>query len=91
MAAYAEHFREKGDWTALADLLEFSFERVRAGGAPVDDLVARLEEIAVVAEKNLGDADRGPRGLAAHRGAAAREHARARGAAGRAAQGEELG
>jgi tetratricopeptide (TPR) repeat protein len=58
LAAYADHFREKGDWVALADLLEFSFDRVRAGGAAPEDLVARLEEIAVVAEKNLGDADR---------------------------------
>jgi tetratricopeptide (TPR) repeat protein len=58
LAAYAEHFREKGDWVALADLLEFSFDRARARGGAPDDLVARLEEIAVVAEKNLGDADR---------------------------------
>jgi tetratricopeptide (TPR) repeat protein len=58
LAAYAEHFREKGDWVALADLLEFSFDRARARGATPEDLVARLEEIAVVAEKNLGDADR---------------------------------
>ena len=58
LAAYAEHFREKGDWIALADLLEFSFDRARAAGGAPDDLVARLEEIAVVSEKNLGDADR---------------------------------
>ncbi|HVZ75168.1 MAG TPA: tetratricopeptide repeat protein [Polyangia bacterium] len=58
LAGYAEHFREKGDFTALADLLEFSFDRARAAGAAPDDLVARLEEIAAVAEKNLGDADR---------------------------------
>jgi tetratricopeptide (TPR) repeat protein len=58
LAAYAEHFREKGDWVALVDLLEFSFDRERARGTAPDDLVARLEEIAVVAEKNLGDADR---------------------------------
>jgi tetratricopeptide (TPR) repeat protein len=58
LAAYAEHFREKGDWIALADLLEFAFDRARARGAAAEDLVARLEEIAVVAEKNLGDADR---------------------------------
>ena len=32
LAAYADHFREKGDWAALADLLEFSFERARVGG-----------------------------------------------------------
>ncbi|HEV3030548.1 MAG TPA: tetratricopeptide repeat protein [Polyangia bacterium] len=58
LAAYAEHFREKGDWVALADLLEFSFDRARVAGAVAEDLVARLEEIAVVAEKNLGDIDR---------------------------------
>jgi golgin subfamily B member 1 len=58
LAAYADHFREKGDWVALADLLEFSFDRARARGAAVEDLVTRLEEIAVVCEKNLGDADR---------------------------------
>jgi len=58
LAAYAEHFRDKGDFAALADLLEFSFDRERARGATPEDLVARLEEIAVIAEKNLGDADR---------------------------------
>lgn len=58
LAAYAEHFREKGDWSALVDLLEFSFDRARAAGLPVETLIEQLEEIAVVAEKNLGDADR---------------------------------
>ena len=38
LAAYSEHFREKGDWGALADLLEFSYERARVGGESVDDL-----------------------------------------------------
>jgi tetratricopeptide (TPR) repeat protein len=33
LAAYAEHFREKGDWVALADLLEFSYARARVAGA----------------------------------------------------------
>jgi tetratricopeptide (TPR) repeat protein len=58
LAAYADHFREKGDWSALADLLEFSFERARARGGAPEDQVRRLEEIAVVSEKNLGDAER---------------------------------
>ncbi|MDB4980617.1 MAG: Tetratricopeptide 2 repeat protein, partial [Myxococcales bacterium] len=58
LAAYAEHFRDKGDFAALADLLEFSFDRERARGAAPEDLVARLEEIANVTEKNLGDPDR---------------------------------
>ncbi|HET6283347.1 MAG TPA: hypothetical protein VFH73_20485, partial [Polyangia bacterium] len=56
--AYAAHFRDKGDWGALADLLEFTYEQARARNIPKDDLIARLEEIAGVAEKNLGDADR---------------------------------
>ena len=29
LGAYAEHFREKGDWVALCDLLEFSYEKAR--------------------------------------------------------------
>ena len=58
LAAYAEHFREKGDWAALADLLEFSYERARVAGAPTEDLLPRLEEIAAVTEKQLGDPER---------------------------------
>ena len=58
LGAYAEHFREKGDWAALADLLEFSFERARLAGIGADELLPRLEEIATVSEKQLGDAER---------------------------------
>jgi tetratricopeptide (TPR) repeat protein len=58
LAAYAEHFREKGDWAALTDLLEFSYERARVAGAAVEELLPRLEEIAAVSEKQLGDAER---------------------------------
>jgi tetratricopeptide (TPR) repeat protein len=58
LSAYAEHFREKGDWAALADLLEFSYERARVAGAPQEDLLPRLEEIAAVTEKQLGDPER---------------------------------
>ncbi|HMC94766.1 MAG TPA: hypothetical protein VKO16_08350, partial [Polyangia bacterium] len=58
LSAYAEHFREKGDWAALADLLEFSYERARVAGAPTEDLLPRLEEIASVTEKQLGDPER---------------------------------
>ncbi|HVV17760.1 MAG TPA: tetratricopeptide repeat protein [Polyangia bacterium] len=58
LAAYAEHFREKGDWAALADLLEFSYERARVAGAATEELLPRLEEIAAVAEKQLGDPER---------------------------------
>ncbi|HXJ23120.1 MAG TPA: tetratricopeptide repeat protein [Polyangia bacterium] len=58
LAAYAEHFREKGDWAALADLLEFSYERARVAGAQAEELLPRLEEIAAVSEKQLGDPER---------------------------------
>jgi len=58
LGAYAEHFREKGDWAALADLLEFSFERARLAGISAEELLPRLEEIAIVSEKQLGDAER---------------------------------
>ena len=58
LGAYADHFRDKGDWGALADLLEFSFERARVRGGAAEDQVRRLEEIALVSEKNLGDAER---------------------------------
>ncbi|HEX2660748.1 MAG TPA: hypothetical protein VHU40_20850, partial [Polyangia bacterium] len=58
LTAYADHFREKGDWAALVDLLEFALEQARATGAPVTELVTRLEEIAVVSEKNLNEPDR---------------------------------
>jgi tetratricopeptide (TPR) repeat protein len=58
LGAYAEHFREKGDWAALADLLEFSYERARVAGATTEELLPRLEEIAAVTEKQLGDPER---------------------------------
>jgi tetratricopeptide (TPR) repeat protein len=58
LGAYAEHFRDKGDWAALADLLEFSYERARVAGVGPEELLPRLEEIAAVCEKQLGDAER---------------------------------
>ncbi|HEY8925091.1 MAG TPA: hypothetical protein VIU64_11975, partial [Polyangia bacterium] len=56
--AYADHFREKSDWPALVDLLEFGLEQARATGAPSEEQIKRLEEIAVVSEKNLADPQR---------------------------------
>jgi tetratricopeptide (TPR) repeat protein len=56
--AYAEHFRQRGDYQALADLLEFSFDHARGIGAPAEELLARLEEIAVISERSLQDSDR---------------------------------
>ena len=58
LGAYADHFREKGDWAALADLLEFSYERARLAGISSEELLPRLEEIATVSEKQLGDPER---------------------------------
>ncbi len=58
LAAYADHFRQRGDWQALVDLLEFSVEGARAAGVPGQDLLPRLEEVAVIAERNLGDSER---------------------------------
>ncbi|HEX3695474.1 MAG TPA: tetratricopeptide repeat protein [Polyangia bacterium] len=51
--AYADHFREKGDWNALVELLEFSVEQAQARNAPIDEVVRQLEEVATTAEKNL--------------------------------------
>jgi tetratricopeptide (TPR) repeat protein len=56
--AYAEHFREKEDWGALIDLLEFGLEQSRAQGTEVAELVRRLEEIALLSDKNLADPER---------------------------------
>ncbi len=60
--AYGDHFRRKSDWPSLLDLLEFSFDHAQRTGAPVERRMARLEEIAVLAERQLGD---GARALAA--------------------------
>jgi golgin subfamily B member 1 len=56
--AYADHFRRKSDWASLLDLLEFSADHARKSGESVEKLAARLEEVAVLAERHLGDVDR---------------------------------
>jgi tetratricopeptide (TPR) repeat protein len=58
LTAYADHFRRRQDWGALADLLEFSVEPALKKGTPVELLAERLEEIAVLAERNLDDTER---------------------------------
>jgi len=58
LTAYADHFREKNDWPALVDLLEFALEQARAVGVEAEEQVKRLEEIALVSEKNLNDPER---------------------------------
>ncbi len=56
MQAYADHFRQRGEWGELADLLEFALEQSAPGRT--EDLLPRLEEIAVIAETKLADVER---------------------------------
>jgi tetratricopeptide (TPR) repeat protein len=56
--AYAEHFRQRGAWRELADVLEFALSHARSTGAAVSELLPRWEEVAVIAETKLGDVDR---------------------------------
>ena len=58
LTSYADHFREKNDWPALVDLLEFALEQARATGVESEEQVKRLKEIALVSEKNLNDPER---------------------------------
>ena len=58
LQAYADHFRARGDWRELVDLLEFALEHAQGAGAPPEVLVPRLEEVAVIAESKLGDTER---------------------------------
>ncbi len=58
LARYVDHFRERRDWRGLIELQEFALENVRDAGAPADELVRRLEEIAQLAELRLGDIDK---------------------------------
>lgn len=58
LQAYADHFRQRGDWKDLADLLDFAVEHAQSGGAQPKDLVPRLEEIAAICEGKLADNDR---------------------------------
>jgi len=58
LKAYAEHFRSRGSFRELADLLEFAAEHDLKQGMPVDEVLPRLEEVAALAETKLGDMDR---------------------------------
>jgi len=58
LKAYAEHFRARGSFRELADLLEFAAEHDRKQGRPGEELLPRLEEVAVLAESKLGDLER---------------------------------
>ncbi|HEX7507793.1 MAG TPA: tetratricopeptide repeat protein, partial [Polyangia bacterium] len=58
LKAYAEHFRARGSFRELADLLEFAAEHDLKQGVPVAELLPRLEEVAALVEGKLGDLDR---------------------------------
>ncbi len=58
LKAYAEHFRARGSFRELADLLEFAAEHDLKQGVPVEELLPRLEEVAALVEGKLGDLDR---------------------------------
>jgi tetratricopeptide (TPR) repeat protein len=58
LARYVDHFRERRDWRGLIDLYEFALDNVREAGAPPDEQVRRLEEIAQLAELRMGDIPR---------------------------------
>ena len=61
LAAYGDHFRRRGDFNALVDLLEFAAESAAATGpsrALEPKIAAWLQEVASVAERNLADINR---------------------------------
>lgn len=61
LTAYGEHFRRRGDFNALVDLLEFAADSATAAGptaAHEPKIAAWLQEVAAVAERNLADTDR---------------------------------
>ena len=58
LKAYADHFRSRGSFRELADLLEFAAEHDIKQGRPIEELLPRLEEVATLAESKLGDMER---------------------------------
>jgi tetratricopeptide (TPR) repeat protein len=55
LAAYEGYFRDKGDSRNLAELLRFSAQSARERGAPPMEVCSRLEELAEICERKLGD------------------------------------
>ncbi len=58
LTRYLDHFRERRDWRGLTDLNEYTIDQLREHGAPVSELVSRLETVAELCETRLGDIDR---------------------------------
>jgi tetratricopeptide (TPR) repeat protein len=55
LAAYEDYFRQKGDYRNLAELLRFAAQAAIEAAAPPMEICARLEELADVSERRLGD------------------------------------
>jgi tetratricopeptide (TPR) repeat protein len=55
LAAYEDYFRQKGDYRNLAELLRFAAQAAIDAAAPPMEICARLEELADVSERRLGD------------------------------------
>jgi tetratricopeptide (TPR) repeat protein len=53
--AYEDYFRQKGDYRNLSELLRFAAQSAGDAGAPPMEVCARLEELADVSERHLGD------------------------------------
>jgi tetratricopeptide (TPR) repeat protein len=53
--AYEDYFRQKGDYRNLSELLRFAAQSAGEAGAPPMEVCARLEELADVSERHLGD------------------------------------
>jgi tetratricopeptide (TPR) repeat protein len=58
LAFYQDHFRAKGDFRGLADVIAFSIDGSIAARARRTTIVAQLKELAEIAENQLGDLPR---------------------------------
>ena len=55
LTAYEDYFRQKGDYRNLAELVRFAAQSAAEAGAPAMEICAKLEELADVSERHLGD------------------------------------
>ncbi len=52
---YQEHFREKGDYRGLADLIAFAVDTALESSEVTPEVMEKLVELAEIAERRLGD------------------------------------
>ena len=55
LSSYEDYFRQKGDYRNLSELLRFAAQSASQAGAPAMEVCGRLEELADVSERHLGD------------------------------------